>query len=77
MKLFRQNLDTINRLLVGLANDPDRAVKAYSLGMLSMIAEERGFTAPDALLEAAASCVTLEETRELCGEFADAMRGGE
>lgn len=72
MKLFHQNLDTINRLLASIAQDPDRAMKAYSLGMISALAESQGVTAPDVLLEAAAQCETLAQAEELfrtCVEF--------
>jgi hypothetical protein len=66
MKLFRQNLDTINRLLRGImASDTDRAVGAYGLGLIAATAELNGVTAPDSILEAAAECRTMEQLQDL------------
>jgi hypothetical protein len=72
MKLFRQNFDTINRLLAEMTGDPDRAIKAYSLGVISTVAEGKGVTAPDSVLEAAAACRTWEQLTDLyraCGDL--------
>jgi hypothetical protein len=57
--IFRQNLDTINRLLRETADDPDRGIKSYCVGLVSALAEGDGIIAPDAVLEAAASCKTI------------------
>jgi hypothetical protein len=54
---FRQNLDTINRLL----NHPDiTGMGGYSLGVISSLAEQEGVVAPDVLLEVGAQCQTVE-----------------
>jgi hypothetical protein len=71
MKLFRQNLDTINRLLKEMAEDPDRAIRAYSLGVISYVAERRNQTAPDSLLEMAAECKTMEELHQFYLEWVE------
>jgi hypothetical protein len=72
---FRQNLDTVNRLLREMADDPDRGVKAYSLGLVSALAEGDEIAAPDSVLETAASCKTLEAAFDLYTTFKQLREG--
>jgi hypothetical protein len=63
---FRQNLDTINRLL----NHPDiTGMGGYSLGVISSLAQKDYIIAPDELLEAAAQCQTIAEADRLYRMF--------
>jgi hypothetical protein len=69
--VFRQNLDTINRLLKSA--DP---TGAYALGLVSALAEQDGVTAPDTLLEAAAKCQTAAAADDLYKTCAELRRAG-
>lgn len=62
--VFRQNLDLINSLLQKLRDDPNRAIRAYSLGAISMIAQFRGVVAPDSALKAASAICSLADLQQ-------------
>lgn len=69
---FRQNIDTINRLL----NAPAiTGMGGYSLGVISALAEREGVVAPDVLLEAAAECQTIEAAVKLYRSCVELRRG--
>ena len=61
----RQNFDIVNRLMAEMPVDDEKPMRCLALGAFLGLAERCNITASEGILDAGASCRTMDEFRDL------------